>query len=256
MTLRVTVVTIFPQMIEQYLTSSLLARARERELLVVDVVDLRAYTDDPRRSIDDAPYGGGPGMLMMPEPVLRVLAEEPKIVRPVIGLSPVGSTFSQADAEELSTLEGFTLICGRYEGFDARIEQRCDRLLSIGDFVLAGGELAALVVVEATARLLAGVLGNEESPREESFATDRLLEYPQYTRPRVIDGREVPQVLLSGDHAEIARWRHSQRLVRTLELRPDLIQARGGISAEEVELLHRYGYDELLQTIDKERFER
>ena len=255
MTLRVTVVTIFPQLIEQYLDASVLGRATQRSLLEVTVLDLRSYTDDPRRSIDDAPYGGGPGMLMMPEPVFRALAD-PRTVRPVIGLSPIGATFRQADALELSQADGFTLICGRYEGFDARIEDACDRLISIGDFVLAGGELAALMIIEATARLLTGVLGNEESAREESFALDQLLEYPQYTRPRVLDGHEVPEVLLSGNHEEVNRWRYAQRLVRTLQWRPDLIDARGGISPQEVELLHRYGYDELLQTMNKERLER
>ncbi|WP_298335559.1 tRNA (guanosine(37)-N1)-methyltransferase TrmD [Ferrimicrobium sp.] len=255
MTLRVTVVTIFPQLIEQYLDASVLGRATQRSLLEVTVLDLRSYTDDPRRSIDDAPYGGGPGMLMMPEPVLRALAD-PRVVRPTIGLSPAGATFRQADALELSQADGFTLICGRYEGFDARIEDACDRLISIGDFVLAGGELAALMIIEATARLFTGVLGNEESAREESFALDQLLEYPQYTRPRVLDGHEVPEVLLSGNHEEVNRWRYAQRLVRTLQRRPDLIDARGGISPQEVELLHRYGYDELLQTMNKERLER
>jgi len=255
MTLRVAVVTIFPQMIEDYLGSSLLGRALERSLLEVTVLDLRSYADDPRRSIDDAPYGGGPGMLMMPEPIVRALGD-PRVIAPVIGLSPIGARFTQSDAEELSSLDGFTLICGRYEGFDARIEERCDRLLSIGDFVLAGGELAALVVIEATARLLAGVLGNVASPQEESFSKELLLEYPQYTRPRVIDGAEVPDVLLSGDHGEVDRWRLAQRLVRTIQRRPDLIARRGGISAQEVELLHRYGYDELLHIFDKERFER
>ncbi|WP_298211150.1 tRNA (guanosine(37)-N1)-methyltransferase TrmD [Ferrimicrobium sp.] len=255
MTLRVTVVTIFPKLIEQYLNSSVLGRATQRALLDVTVLDLRSYTDDPRRSIDDSPYGGGPGMLMMPEPVFRALAD-PHVVRPTIGLSPIGATFRQSDAVALSQLDGFTLLCGRYEGFDARIEEACDRLISIGDFVLAGGELAALVVIEATARLLNGVLGNEESAREESFAMDRLLEHPQYTRPRVLGGHEVPEVLLSGDHEEVDRWRYAQRLLRTLERRPDLIEARGGISREEVELLHRYGYDEVLQTMNKERFER
>ncbi len=255
MTLRVSVITIFPQMIEQYLASSVMGRATKRELLEVTVLDLRSFTDDPHRSIDDAPYGGGPGMLMMAEPMLRALSD-PRVVAPVIGLSPIGKTFDQVDARALSSLAGFTLVCGRYEGFDARIEERCDRLLSIGDFVLAGGELAALVVIEATARLLEGVLGNETSAKDESFADDLLLEHPQYTRPREIDGAAVPEVLLSGDHGEVDRWRYAQRLVRTIQHRPDLIERRGGISEKEVEILHRYGYDELLHSFDKERFER
>lgn len=239
MTLRVSVITIFPQMIEQYLASSVMGRATKRELLEVTVLDLRSFTDDPHRSIDDAPYGGGPGMLMMAEPMLRALSD-PRVVAPVIGLSPIGKTFDQVDARALSSLAGFTLVCGRYEGFDARIEERCDRLLSIGDFVLAGGELAALAVVEAVARLLPGVLGNACSAGDESFV-DGLLEYPQYTRPADFRGWRVPEVLRSGDHARIDRWRRAQAISRTLERRPDLIEQRGGLRPEEVALLAEAG---------------
>jgi tRNA (guanine37-N1)-methyltransferase len=244
-------VTLFPGLIAPYLEASIIGRARAEGRLAVEVVDLRSFADDPRRSVDDSPYGGGAGMVLRADRVLAALAD-PRIERPVIGLSPAGTPFSQALAVELAGLRGFTLVAGRYEGFDARAEARFDALVSLGDFVLAGGELPALVVLEAVARLVPGVLGNEASPLDESFGAEGLLEHPQYTRPRVVEGMEVPEVLLSGDHGAIARWRRVQAIVRTARRRPDLLRARGGLRAVEEELLAREGYAELVEWLHKE----
>ncbi len=200
--------------------------------------------------MDDAPFGGGAGMVLAPEPVFGAveLADPP---RPLYLLAPGGRRFDQSVAAELVGLgrvapgagpPAFSLLCGRYEGVDQRIaDHLADGELSIGDFVLAGGELAALVVVEAAVRLVPGVLGNAASPGDESFTTG-LLEYPQYTRPAVFRGWEVPEVLRGGDHGRVERWRRAAALWRTLERRPDLLDARGGLSADEVRLLREHGY--------------
>jgi tRNA (guanine37-N1)-methyltransferase len=239
---RIDVFTIFPQMVEHFVDQSLLGRARREGRLDVRVHDLRSCATDPHRSVDDAPFGGGAGMVLMPEPVFAAVeAVDPP--RPLFYLSPAGRRFDQAVARELAALEGFSLLCGRYEGVDERIrEHLCDGELSIGDFVLSGGEVAAMVVVEAVARLVPGVMGNVASAEDESFS-DGLLEYPHYTRPANFRGWTVPEVLRSGDHGRIARWRRAQALRRTLDRRPDLIEARGGISAEERKLLAEFGLD-------------
>jgi len=239
---RIDVFTIFPQMVEHFVDQSLLGRARREGRLDVRVHDLRSCATDPHRSVDDAPFGGGAGMVLMPEPVFAAVeAVDPP--RPLLYLSPAGRRFDQAVARELAALEGFSLLCGRYEGVDERIrEHLCDGELSIGDFVLSGGEVAAMVVVEAVARLVPGVMGNVASAEDESFS-DGLLEYPHYTRPANFRGWTVPEVLRSGDHGRIARWRRAQALRRTLDRRPDLIEARGGISAEERKLLAEFGLD-------------
>ena len=180
-------------------------------------------------------------MVLMPEPVFKAV-EEVKPQRPLILLGPSGRKFDQTVANELADLEGFSLLCGRYEGVDERIRtELCDDEISVGDFVLAGGELAALAVIETVARLKPGVLGNETSTKEESFS-DGLLEYPQFTRPSNFRGFEVPAILLSGDHGEIERWRKAASLAKTLSLRPDLIELRGGLSEEEEELLKEFGF--------------
>ena len=240
MSLRVDVFTIFPEMITNYTDQSILGRAAKNDLLDVRAHDLRAQTTNVHRTIDDSPFGGGAGMVMMPEPVFAAVeAAEPP--RPLLYLGPAGRTFDQAYASELAALEGFSLLCGRYEGIDERIRtELCDGEISVGDVVLAGGEAAALVVIEATARLVPGVLGNSASVDDESFA-DGLLEYPHYTRPADFRGTTVPDVLLSGDHGKIEQWRHAQSLARTRDLRPDLLQARGGLSADEQALLDRFG---------------
>ncbi len=244
--LRVDVFTIFPDLVEGYCGASLLGKARQRGLLDVRVHDLRSTATDPHRSVDDTPFGGGAGMVLMPEPLFGAV-EAVQPARPLLLLGPGGRRFDQAWARELAAGGGFSLLCGRYEGVDERVrEHLVDGELSIGDYVLAGGEAAALVVIEAVGRLVPGVMGNEASAGEESF-TDGLLEHPQYTRPAVFRGWEVPAVLRSGDHGRIARWRRAQALARTLASRPDLVAARGGLTDEERALLAEHGlpaYDE------------
>jgi len=239
-TLRVDVFTIFPGMVEAYAGESILGRAGVAGHLDVRAHDLRLATEDVHRTIDDSPFGGGAGMVMMPEPVFAAVeAVDPP--RPLILLGPGGRRFDQSVAAELAALDGFSLLCGRYEGVDERIRTGlCDDEVSLGDFVLAGGELAALAIMEAVARLRPGVLGNEASPDDESFA-DGLLEYPHYTRPADFRGMEVPEVLRSGDHGRVARWRRAGALVRTLALRPDLIERRGGLTDADQALLEEFG---------------
>jgi tRNA (guanine37-N1)-methyltransferase len=241
-TLRVDVFTIFPGMVEAYAGESILGRAGVAGHLDVRAHDLRLATEDVHRTIDDSPFGGGAGMVMMPEPVFAAVeAVDPP--RPLILLGPGGRRFDQSVAAELASLDGFSLLCGRYEGVDERIRTGlCDDEVSLGDFVLAGGELAALAIMEAVARLRPGVLGNEASPDDESFA-DGLLEYPHYTRPADFRGMEVPEVLRSGDHGRVARWRRAGALVRTLALRPDLIERRGGFTNDDRALLEEFGLD-------------
>jgi len=238
--LRVDVFTIFPGMVEAYAGESILGRAGVAGHLDVRAHDLRLATEDIHRTIDDSPFGGGAGMVMMPEPVFAAVeAVDPP--RPLILLGPGGRRFDQSVAAELAALDGFSLLCGRYEGVDERIRTGlCDDEVSLGDFVLAGGELAALAIMEAVARLRPGVLGNEASPDDESFA-DGLLEYPHYTRPADFRGMEVPEVLRSGDHGRVARWRRAGALVRTLALRPDLIERRGGLTDADQALLEEFG---------------
>jgi tRNA (guanine37-N1)-methyltransferase len=236
---RIDVFTIFPAMVAGFAEQSLLGKAREAGVLDVRVHDLRAGTTDPHRSVDDAPFGGGAGMVLMPEPVFTVV-ERAAPPRPLLYLSPAGRRFDQQWARELATADGFSLLCGRYEGVDERVrEHLVDGELSIGDYVLGGGEVAAMVVLEAVGRLVPGVMGNEESADDESFS-DGLLEYPHYTRPAELRGWEVPDVLRSGDHGRIARWRRAQALARTRERRPDLLEARGGLTEEEERLLAEF----------------
>jgi tRNA (guanine37-N1)-methyltransferase len=235
----VDVVTIFPEYLAP-LEVSLMGRAQERGLLEVRVHDLRTWTSDVHRTVDDSPYGGGPGMVMKPEPwgaaLDAVLAAGGPVEEPVLLVpTPSGTPFTQPAALELAEEPWLVFACGRYEGIDARVledaEQRFRvREVSLGDYVLAGGEVAVLVVVEAVARLLPGVLGNAASHRDDSFAPGEmaaLLEGPVYTRPPVWRGREVPAVLQSGDHARIAQWRREQALQRTAERRPDLVAEAG-----------------------------
>ncbi|MDA8048236.1 MAG: tRNA (guanosine(37)-N1)-methyltransferase TrmD [Actinomycetota bacterium] len=244
-TVRIDVLTIFPDLVRPWTEASLIGRAARDGRLDLRVHDLRSGTTDPHRSVDDSPFGGGAGMVLRPEPLFAVVdREEPP--RPLYLLGPGGRRFDQPWAEELAGGDGFSLLCGRYEGVDQRVaDHLVDGELSIGDFVLAGGEIAALAVLEAVARLVPGVMGNTASAGEESFSAG-LLEYPQYTRPAEFRGWEVPAVLRSGDHARIARWRRAQALQRTVERRPDLISGRGGLSAEERGLLAEIGPDGLL----------
>ena len=239
--MKIDVFSIFPEMITEYTKQSILGRSIESGLLEVSVHDLRLATTDIHRTVDDPPFGGGAGMVLMPEPVFKAVEEvEPE--RPLILLGPSGRKFDQKLANELSDLKGFSLLCGRYEGVDERIRtDLCDDEISIGDFVLAGGELAALTIIETVARLEPGVLGNEFSATEESFS-DGLLEYPQFTRPSNFRDLEVPEILLSGDHGKIERWRKAASLAKTLSQRPDLIEKRGGLSEDENKLLEEFGF--------------
>ena len=240
--LRVDIFTIFPEPVEALAAMSVIGRARRAGRLDVQVRDLRAAAAEPHRQVDDAPFGGGAGMVMMPEPLFAAVeAADPP--RPLLYLSPEGRRFDQAMAAELARGGGFSLLCGRYEGVDQRVRDHLvDGEVSVGDFVLSGGEVGALAVLEAAARLVPGVLGNRDSAADESFA-DGLLEYPHYTRPADFRGWAVPEVLCSGDHARIARWRRAQALARTLARRPDLIAARGGLDDADRALLAEFALD-------------
>jgi tRNA (guanine37-N1)-methyltransferase len=228
------IVTIFPAMIEQPLAAGILGRAIAAGLLDVKVHDLRAFTTDRHRVVDDVPYGGGPGMVLKPDPIFRALdAIEAARAKPmhVVLTSPQGTRFTQAEAQRLAAAGGLVLLCGRYEGFDERIRERVTEELSIGDYVLTGGELPALVIMDAVARLVPGVVGDEQSVAEDSFSRG-LLDFPQYTRPAEIGALRVPDVLMSGNHAAIRRWRKREAITRTLERRPDLL---AGASLDEEE---------------------
>jgi tRNA (guanine37-N1)-methyltransferase len=225
--MKIEVVTLFPRLIAGALEFGVVGRAIARGLLSVGTEDPRVHTSDVHRTVDDRPYGGGPGMVMKPEPLLAAIrAARARLPAgsPRLYLSAQGERFDQATAQELAVRPGMVLIAGRYEGVDERvIELGSDRELSVGDYVLSGGELPALTVIDAVARLLPGVLGDERSSVEESFAQG-LLDWPHYTRPEIFEGKVVPAVLLSGDHADIRRWRLEQALARTAERRPDLLR--------------------------------
>jgi len=223
--MRFDVLTIFPAMLSAYLQEGILGRAVSRGMVDVRVVNIRDFATGPHKTTDDRPYGGGDGMVMKPEPIHRALKSIDRVNGRSLAilLSPQGETFCQGTAWELSLWDQLILVCGRYEGVDDRIRLTCiDRELSIGDYILSGGELGAMVVMDAVSRLIPGVLGGEKSNLEDSFE-DSLLEYPQYTRPRVFQGQEIPSVLLSGDHEKIRLWRRTESLRRTLERRPDLL---------------------------------
>jgi tRNA (guanine37-N1)-methyltransferase len=242
------IVTIFPAMIREPLAAGILGRAIDHGTLDVKVHDLRDFTTDRHRVVDDVPYGGGPGMVLKPDPIFRALDAielERGIPLTVVLTSPQGKRFAQAEAHRLSTLEHIVILCGRYEGFDDRVRRRVTEELSIGDYVLTGGELPALVILDAVARFVPGVVGDEQSVADDSFSRG-LLDFPQFTRPAevIVGGTDmpgppsvrVPDVLLSGDHAQIRRWRKRQALTRTLERRPDLL-ASARLDEEERELL-------------------
>ena len=238
------IVTIFPRMVEAGLAEGVVSRGVERGLLDIAVRDLREYTTDRHRSVDDVPYGGGPGMVMKPEPLARAV-EEIRAARgtpgAVVLLSPQGRRFTQAEAARFAGLGHVVLLCGRYEGMDERVRELvATEELSIGDYVLSGGELPALIVVDAVSRLVPGVVGDEQSVEADSF-TRGLLDYPHYTRPAEFAGLKVPDVLLSGHHAQVRRWRKKAALARTLERRPELLE-QAALDTEERELL-----DELLK---------
>jgi tRNA (guanine37-N1)-methyltransferase len=246
--LHIDVVTIFPRMIEAPIGDGIVARAVEAGLVHIAVHDLRAYTGDRHRTVDDASFGGGPGMVMKAEPFFRVVEsvapERDGPGRAVVLLSPRGRRFDQAAAARYAGLEQLVLLCGRYEGVDERVPAGlAAEEVSLGDFVLTGGEVAALAVVEATVRLLPGALGDEESARSDSFA-DGLLDFPHYTRPAVVRGLAVPEVLVSGDHGRVRRWRRKEALRATRERRPDLLD-RARLTPED---------EALLREIEDEKF--
>ena len=218
------VITLFPEIFESPLANSILKRARDRQLVTIDLVDLRQYARDRHRTTDDYPYGGGQGMVLKPEPLIEAIEDcRRKLKNPrVVLLSPRGRVFDHEVAASTSRHEEIVLICGRYEGVDERVVGHTDDILSIGDYTLSGGEIPALAVIDTVARLVPGVLGNERSAREDSFA-EGLLEYPQYTRPAEYRGMKVPPVLLSGDHEEIRRWRRDMSVEMTARLRPELL---------------------------------
>ncbi|EKU71502.1 tRNA (guanosine(37)-N1)-methyltransferase TrmD [Selenomonas sp. F0473] len=226
--MRIDLVTLFPEMFAGAFGSSIIGRAAACGILDIHYTNFRDYATDKHRHVDDAPFGGGAGMVLKPEPVyaaVRAVQKETAAYegkRRTILFDPAGEVFTQETAKELASCEQLILICGHYEGFDARICDLADRLISVGDFVLTGGEIPAMLLVDATARMLPGVLGDDMSAPTDSFYGG-LLGYPQYTRPRSFEGKEVPDVLLSGNHAEIARWRREQSLLTTLRRRPELL---------------------------------
>lgn len=242
--MRIDVFTLFPEVIESFVAIGVIGRGQTKGLLEINAHNFRDVTTDVHRTVDDSPFGGGAGMVIKPGPVVEMI-ERVQPPRPVIFLSPSGEQFNQALAGELAETDGFSLICGRYEGLDQRaIDLVVDREVSIGDFVLAGGEVAAAAIIESVGRLIPGVVGNSDSTVEESFSHG-LLEYPQYTRPAEYgpadyDGRAVPEELMSGNHGLIAEWRFAQSLARTLARRPDLMAVRGGITEAEEQLLMKF----------------
>jgi tRNA (guanine37-N1)-methyltransferase len=224
---RIDVLTLFPEMFESPLSHSILKRAQDSGIVDIALTNIRDFSTDSYKKVDDKPYGGGPGMVMMPGPVFDCFEYVQKLSPEkgrVILLTPQGQKFDQQKAAELSRVKRLILIAGRYEGFDERIRIGLDaEQISIGDYVLTGGELAAMVIIDAVVRLLTGALGDENSPKDETFSSG-LLEYPQYTRPEVFRGMKVPDILLSGDHAKIAHWRKQQALEKTKKHRPDLLK--------------------------------
>ena len=240
--MRIAVVSLFPQMIREALNHGVIGRALERGVVKVEYFDPREYTADTHRTVDDRPYGGGPGMVLMVEPMRSAVRAAVALLPPGsrrVYLGADGRRFEQSMAREACGWPGLLLVAGRYEGLDERlVEHEIDEEWSIGDYVLSGGELPALVVIDAIARLLPGTLGSSESALQESFS-DGLVDWPHYTRPQVLDGHEVPAVLASGDHAAIRRWRLQQALGRTWLRRPELLERRG-MSDEERELLEEF----------------
>jgi len=224
--LKIKILTIFPEMFESVLNTSILGRAREQGLISVECIDIRPFSDRKHKNTDDYPFGGGAGMVMLAQPIMDAMAAAtgPDFHGRRIFLGPRGTTLTTAKARELAREEELVLLCGHYEGVDQRALDACiDEEISIGDYILTGGELAAMVLTDCVARFIPGVLGSAESPEEESFS-DGLLEYPQYTRPRELNGMEVPEILLSGDHAKIRAWRRQESLRATKRFRPDLLQ--------------------------------
>ena len=242
------VLTLFPEMIQQTLSHSIMGRAQKEGHISVEAINIRDYTLNKQKHVDDYPYGGGAGMVMQAQPIYdayQSIAEKAQGAR-VVYMTPQGRPFTQRIAEELSQEENLVFLCGHYEGIDERIiEEIVTDEISLGDFVLTGGELAAITIIDAVSRLVPGVLGKEDSFADESFS-DGLLEYPQYTRPPVFHGKEVPEILLSGHHANIAKWRREHSLIRTVKKRPDLLET-AELTAKERQFVERL-QEELQET--------
>ena len=229
MTKEIDIITLFPEMFKGVFGDSIIKRAIDKEILKIRLTQLRDFAFDKHKQVDDSPFGGGSGMVLKPEPMFRavrsVFQNSTATSRRIIIADPAGKTFNQAKAKELAQVDWLIIICGHYEGFDARIYTLADELISIGDYVLTGGEIPAMAIVDAVARMLPDVLGAADSAETDSFF-DNTLSYPQYTRPRNFEGMEVPAVLLSGNHAEIAKWRQLKSQEITMQRRPDLIFGR------------------------------
>jgi len=240
---KIWVLTLFPEMFQGPLSTSILKRAKEKGLFDYQLVNFRDFAKDRHRTVDDTPYGGGAGMVLKPEPVFAavdsIMAQANSCPYRIL-TTPQGEPFNQRLAKELAAKEELLFICGHYEGYDERIRSLADREISIGDYVLTGGELATMVMIDAIVRLIPGALGDEQSAQNDSFS-EGLLDYPQYTKPAVFRGLAVPEILLSGHHARIAAWRRRQALQRTAERRPDLF-AKLDLTAEEREMLQQMGY--------------
>ncbi|PTK39835.1 tRNA (guanosine(37)-N1)-methyltransferase TrmD [Staphylococcus hominis] len=238
--MKIDYLTLFPEMFDGVLNHSILKRAQDKNIIEVNTVNFRDYAENKHNQVDDYPYGGGQGMVLKPEPVFNAMQDLKRTDKTrVILMCPQGRPFSQAIAEELSEAEHIVFICGHYEGYDERIrENLVTDEISMGDYVLTGGELPAMTMTDAIVRLIPGVLGNEQSHQDDSFS-DGLLEFPQYTRPREYKGMTVPDVLLSGNHANIEKWRYEQKLIRTLHNRPDLLE-KYQLSDKDKEFLESY----------------
>ena len=233
--MKIELLTIFPEMFESFLSASIIGRAREAGLLDIHATDIRPYSQNMHKNTDDYPFGGGAGMLMLAQPIADAMkaVTRPPFQGKRIYMSPRGMPLTQALAQQLSQEEQLVILCGHYEGVDQRVlDKYIDMEISVGDYVLTGGETAAMVLIDCVSRLVPGVLGSAESAGDESFSNDGLLEYPQYTRPRVFEDMEVPEVLLNGDHKKISQWRREQALLATARMRPDLLAAASITPAE------------------------
>ena len=233
--MKIELLTIFPEMFESFLSASIIGRAREAGLLDIHATDIRPYSQNKHKNTDDYPFGGGAGMLMLAQPIVDAMkaVTRPPFQGKRIYMSPRGVPLTQALAQQLSQEEQLVILCGHYEGVDQRVlDKYIDMEISVGDYVLTGGETAAMVLIDCVSRLVPGVLGSAESAGDESFSNDGLLEYPQYTRPRVFEDMEVPEVLLNGDHKKISQWRREQALLATARMRPDLLAAASITPAE------------------------
>jgi len=235
--MHVDILTLFPEMFQGPLNESLLEKAQEKGLLSLNIIDIRDFTTDKHKTADDTPYGGGPGMVMKAEPIQKAISSKRSAVSRIVLMCPTGQLLTQEKIKSLAKQEHLIIICGHYEGIDERVREMVDEEISIGDYVLTGGELPAMVLIDTVARHIPGVVKEEESVKKDSFY-EGLLDYPSYTKPEEFEGKKVPQVLLSGHHAEIDRWRRRESLRRTLFRRPDLL-AKAELSEEDCKLLEK-----------------